>query len=151
MSFWGATVITNLFSALPILGPSLARWIWGGFSVDNATLVRFFSLHYLLPFILIGLVLVHLSLLHLNGSTNPLGVDTTSDRIAFYPYFYLKDVFGFLIFLIAFSLILCYYPNLLGHPDNYIRASALITPTHIVPEWYELKKPIKNIDKTLSI
>jgi len=91
-----------------------------------------------LPFILIGLILLHLSLLHLNGSTNPLGVDTKNDRISFYPYFYLKDLFGFLIFLILFCFIICYYPNILGHPDNYIRASAMITPTHIVPEWYFL-------------
>jgi len=138
MSFWGATVITNLFSALPYVGESVATWLWGGFSVDNATLNRFFSLHYLLPFLITGLVGLHLALLHLDGSTNPLGVCTKLDRISFYPYFYLKDLFGLLCFFIVFGYFLFFEPNLMGHPDNYIRANALVTPAHIVPEWYFL-------------
>ena len=138
MSFWGATVITNLFSALPYVGESISTWLWGGFSVDNATLNRFFSLHYLLPFLIAGLAGVHLALLHLDGSTNPLGICTKVDKIAFYPYFYLKDLFGFLLFLTFFATILFIYPDLLGHPDNYIKANALVTPAHIVPEWYFL-------------
>jgi ubiquinol-cytochrome c reductase cytochrome b subunit len=138
MSFWGATVITNLFSAIPYVGESISFWLWGGFSVDNATLNRFFSLHYLLPFLIAGLAIVHLALLHLEGSSNPLGVCTKTDKISFYPYFYLKDLFGFIVFLLFFSYFLFFEPNLMGHPDNYIRANALVTPTHIVPEWYFL-------------
>jgi quinol-cytochrome oxidoreductase complex cytochrome b subunit len=138
MSFWGATVITNLFSALPYVGKSIAFWLWGGFSIDNATLNRFFSLHYLLPFLIAGLVIVHLSLLHLEGSSNPLGVVSDIDIIPFYPYYYLKDLFGLNCFLIIYAYLVFFNPNLLGHPDNYIRANALVTPTHIVPEWYFL-------------
>lgn len=138
MSFWGATVITNLFSALPYVGKSVAFWLWGGFSIDNATLNRFFSLHYLLPFLITGLVIVHLSLLHLEGSNNPLGICSKLDTVPFYPYFYLKDLFGLICFFIVFSYFLYFNPNLMGHPDNYIRANALVTPTHIVPEWYFL-------------
>ena len=138
MSFWGATVITNLFSAIPIIGENIAYWLWGGFSVDNATLNRFFSLHYLLPFLITGVVLIHLALLHYEGSTNPLGVNSKIDKIPFFPYFYLKDLFGFLIFLFVFSYFVWYYPNALGHSDNYIKANALVTPAHIVPEWYFL-------------
>jgi quinol-cytochrome oxidoreductase complex cytochrome b subunit len=138
MSFWGATVITNLFSAIPLIGESIAYWLWGGFSVDNATLNRFFSLHYLLPFIILGLVLLHLILLHLNGSSNPLGLVYSSDKIAFYPFFYVKDLFAFFSFILFFSIFVFFYPNLLGHPDNYIEANALVTPPHIVPEWYFL-------------
>jgi quinol-cytochrome oxidoreductase complex cytochrome b subunit len=138
MSFWGATVITNLFSALPYVGESISTWLWGGFSVDNATLNRFFSLHYLLPFLMVGLIAVHLALLHLSGSTNPLGICAKSDVISFYPYFYLKDLFGLLAFLTIFAFIISFYPDLLGHPDNYIKANALVTPAHIVPEWYLL-------------
>ncbi len=138
MSFWGATVITNLFSAIPFVGSSIVEWLWGGFSVDNATLNRFFSLHYLLPFIIAGISLLHLTLLHSEGSNNPLGINTSIDYISFYPYFYVKDLFAFLIFLIFFSFIVFFNPNVLGHPDNYIPANPLVTPPHIVPEWYFL-------------
>jgi quinol-cytochrome oxidoreductase complex cytochrome b subunit len=138
MSFWGATVITNLFSAIPYVGPSITLWLWGGFSVDNATLNRFFSLHYTLPFIIAALAIVHLSLLHLEGSNNPLGVCTKIDKVNFYPYFVLKDIFGLICFLTFFAYFVFFNPNYLGHPDNYIRANSLVTPTHIVPEWYFL-------------
>ena len=138
MSFWGATVITNLFYAIPYVGQSISFWLWGGFSMDNATLNRFFSLHYLLPFLITGLVMVHLLLLHLEGSTNPLGICSKIDKIHFYPYFYLKDLFSFLCFSIFFSYFVYFNPNYLGHTDNYIKANALLTPTHIVPEWYFL-------------
>lgn len=138
MSFWGATVITNLFSAVPYIGPSIVEWLWGGFSVDNATLNRFFSLHYLLPFLIAGVVLIHLALLHKDGSNNPLGINSSLDNIPFYPYFYVKDLFAFFILLLFFSFFVFYYPNTLGHPDNYIPANPLVTPPHIVPEWYFL-------------
>jgi quinol-cytochrome oxidoreductase complex cytochrome b subunit len=138
MSFWGATVITNLFSAIPVIGTSIATWLWGGFAIDNATLNRFFSLHYLLPFSIVGLVLTHLSILHLSGSTNPLSICSKVDRISFYPYFYVKDLFGLLILFLCFSYLVFFNPNLLNHSDNYIRADAIVTPTHIVPEWYFL-------------
>lgn len=138
MSFWGATVITNLFSAVPFVGSSIVEWLWGGFCVSNATLNRFFSLHYLMPFLIAGLVLVHLSLLHKDGSNNPLGINTNVDTISFYPYFYVKDLFSFLILVLFFSFFLFFYPNLLGHADNYIPANPLSTPAHIVPEWYFL-------------
>lgn len=138
MSFWGATVITNLFSAIPFIGPSIVEWLWGGFSVDNATLNRFFSLHYLLPFLIVGLVIIHLALLHKDGSGNPIGVNTTTDNISFYPYFYVKDLLGFFVLLLLFSFFVFFYPNVLGHPDNYIPANPLVTPAHIVPEWYFL-------------
>lgn len=138
MSFWGATVITNLFSAIPVVGDSIVEWLWGGFSVGNATLNRFFSLHYTLPFLIAGLVIVHLSLLHSEGSNNPLGINTNVDTIPFYPYFYVKDLFAFFFLLIALSIIVVYYPNSLGHPDNYIPANPMSTPAHIVPEWYFL-------------
>jgi ubiquinol-cytochrome c reductase cytochrome b subunit len=138
MSFWGATVITNLFSAIPIVGSSIVEWLWGGFSVDNATLNRFFSLHYLVPFLIVGFVLIHLSLLHSEGSNNPLGLNSNIDLISFYPYFYVKDLFAFLILLFFFSFFLFFFPNSLGHSDNYIMANSLVTPSHIVPEWYFL-------------
>jgi ubiquinol-cytochrome c reductase cytochrome b subunit len=138
MSFWGATVITNLFSAIPLAGPSIVEWLWGGFSVDNATLNRFFSLHFLMPFLIAGLVLAHLALLHRDGSNNPLGIESTVDKVSFYPYYYVKDLFGFMVFVVFFSIILFYYPNTLGHPDNYIPADPMSTPAHIVPEWYFL-------------
>lgn len=138
MSFWGATVITNLFSAIPGIGNSIVQLLWGGFSVDNPTLNRFFSLHYLLPFLIVGVVLLHLVLLHQNGSNNPLGISSVFDRIPFYPYFYVKDLFGFLLFVLFFSFFVIYAPNYLGHPDNYIEANPLVTPAHIVPEWYFL-------------
>jgi len=138
MSFWGATVITNLFSAIPVVGPSIVEWLWGGFSVDNATLNRFFSLHYLMPFVIAGVTVVHLSLLHKEGSNNPLGINTNLETVPFYPYFYVKDLLFFFIFLAVFSFFLFFYPNTLGHPDNYIPANPLVTPPHIVPEWYFL-------------
>jgi len=138
MSFWGATVITNLFSAIPFVGPSIVEWLWGGFSVDNATLNRFFSLHYLMPFVIAGLTLVHLSLLHTSGSNNPLGINTNVDTISFYPYFYVKDLLAFFILIALFSFFVFFYPNVLGHSDNYIPANPLVTPPHIVPEWYFL-------------
>jgi len=135
MSFWGATVITNLFS---VAGQWVVDWLWGGFSVDNPTLNRFFSLHFLMPFLIAGMVLAHLALLHRDGSNNPLGIESSSDKISFYPYYYVKDLFSFMLFLVFFSVFLFYYPNLLGHPDNYIPANPMVTPHHIVPEWYFL-------------
>jgi len=140
MSFWGATVITNLFSAIPVVGDPIVTWLWGGFSVDNPTLNRFFSLHYLLPFVIVGVVLLHILALHQHGSNNPLGIDTKGpqDRIPFHPYYTIKDAVGVGAFLIFFSFWLFYAPNFLGHPDNYIPANPLVTPAHIVPEWYFL-------------
>jgi len=138
MSFWGATVITNLFSAIPFVGPSIVDWLWGGFCVDNATLNRFFSLHFVLPFVIAGLVIAHIALLHKDGSNNPLGINSITDKISFYPYFYVKDLFSLMCFILFFSIILFYFPNLLGHPDNYIPANPMSTPAHIVPEWYFL-------------
>jgi len=138
MSFWGATVITNLFSAIPFIGGAIVEWLWGGFSVDNATLNRFFSLHYLMPFAIAGLTLVHLSLLHTSGSNNPLGINTNVDTIPFYPYFYVKDLLAFFTLIALFSFFVFFYPNALGHADNYIPANPLVTPPHIVPEWYFL-------------
>ncbi len=138
MSFWGATVITNLFSAIPVVGKSIVEWLWGGFSVGNATLNRFFSLHYLLPFLIAGMTLIHLALLHKDGSNNPLGVNGAIDTVSFYPYFYVKDLFSFLILVLVFSFFVYFYPNMLGHPDNYIPANPMVTPAHIVPEWYFL-------------
>jgi quinol-cytochrome oxidoreductase complex cytochrome b subunit len=138
MSFWGATVITNLFSAIPYAGGAIVEWLWGGFSVDNATLNRFFSLHYLMPFVIAGLTIVHLTLLHSVGSNNPLGINKNVDSIPFYPYFYVKDLFSFLLLVALFSFFVFYYPNALGHADNYIPANPLVTPAHIVPEWYFL-------------
>jgi ubiquinol-cytochrome c reductase cytochrome b subunit len=138
MSFWGATVITNLFSAIPIIGKDIVEWLWGGFSVDNPTLNRFFSLHFFLPFVIVGLVLLHLILLHENGSNNPLGIYIKTENIPFYPYFYVKDLFGFVVLMLVFSIFVYYYPNTLGHPDNYIVANPMKTPLHIVPEWYFL-------------
>ncbi|XP_019435052.1 PREDICTED: uncharacterized protein LOC109341570 [Lupinus angustifolius] len=138
MSFWGATVITSLASAIPVVGDTIVTWLWGGFSVDNATLNRFFSLHHLLPFILVGASLLHLAALHQYGSNNPLGVHSEMDHISFYPYFYVKDLVGWVAFAIFFSIWIFYAPNVLGHPDNYIPANPMPTPPHIVPEWYFL-------------
>jgi len=138
MSFWGATVITNLFSAIPFVGSSIVEWLWGGFSVDNATLNRFFSLHYLMPFLIAGLTIAHLSLLHNVGSNNPLGINTNIDMVSFYPYFYVKDLLSTLVLIALFSFFVFFYPNALGHADNYIPANPLVTPPHIVPEWYFL-------------
>jgi len=139
MSFWAATVITNLASAVPLIGNDIVFWLWGGFSVDNATLNRFFSFHYVLPFLLVGLVAIHIFLLHEDGSNNPLGLDVVKvDKAPFTPYFTIKDIFGAVIFLILFCFLVFFAPNLLGHPDNYIPANPLVTPAHIVPEWYFL-------------
>ena len=138
MSFWGATVITSLFTAIPIVGDIIVNWLWGGFTVDNATLNRFFSLHFCLPFVLAGLSLVHLALLHREGSNNPLGIDSYVDKISFYPYFFVKDLFAFFFFLFFFTIVIFYFPNSMGHPDNYIPADPMQTPPHIVPEWYFL-------------
>jgi ubiquinol-cytochrome c reductase cytochrome b subunit len=138
MSFWGATVITSLFSAVPIAGKLIVGWLWGGFSVDNATLNRFFSLHYLLPFVIAGLVLVHLILVHRDGNNNPLGIDSSTGLIPFYPYSIIKYIFVIFAFLAFFLTFVCFYPNTLGHTDNYIPANPLSTPAHIVPEWYLL-------------
>ncbi|AIL64702.1 Cytochrome b [Rickettsiales bacterium Ac37b] len=140
MSFWGATVITNLFSAIPLLGESIVRWLWGGFAVGGPTLNRFFALHYLLPFIIVALVMVHLIALHLHGSNNPTGIDIKSekDTIPFHPYYTIKDFVGFGAFFLIFAYMLFYAPNYFGHPDNYIEANPLVTPPHIVPEWYFL-------------
>lgn len=138
MSLWAATVITNLFSAIPVIGPSIVEFLWGGFSVDNATLNRFYSFHYLLPFAITAAVLVHLAALHFNGSNNPLGISSFVDKIPFYPYFWVKDVLGFIFFGIIFSYLVYFLPNLLNHPDNYIEGNPMVTPAHIVPEWYFL-------------
>jgi ubiquinol-cytochrome c reductase cytochrome b subunit len=140
MSFWGATVITNLFSAIPIFGETIVTWLWGGFSVDNPTLNRFYSLHYLLPFVIVGVVALHLVALHQHGSNNPLGIERKSakDSLPFHPYYTIKDLFGLGIYMIVFALLVFYWPNLLGHPDNYVPANPMQTPPHIVPEWYFL-------------
>lgn len=138
MSFWGATVITNLFSAIPLIGKDIVDWLWGGFAVDNPTLNRFFSLHFTFPFIIVGAVLLHLILLHEVGSNNPLGITLKTENIPFYPYFYTKDLFGLMVLFLAFFIFVFYYPNTLGHPDNYIEANPMKTPLHIVPEWYFL-------------
>ena len=138
MSFWGATVITNLFSAIPVVGNQIVQLLWGGFSVDNPTLNRFFSFHYLVPFLIAGMAILHLILLHQHGSNNPLGILGLYDKIPFYPYYYVKDLFAFFIFVWVFSFFVIYAPNYMGHPDNYIEANPLVTPAHIVPEWYFL-------------
>lgn len=138
MSFWGATVITNLFSAIPKIGGFIVQLLWGGFSVDNPTLNRFFSLHFAIPFIILGLVIFHLILLHTEGSNNPLGIVSKNNKINFDPYSTLKDLYSLFLFIIVFTFFVVYAPNLLGHPDNYIEADSLVTPAHIVPEWYFL-------------
>jgi len=140
MSFWAATVITNLFSAIPLVGESIVSWLWGGFSVADPTLNRFYSLHYLLPFVIVAVVMLHMLALHEHGSNNPLGIDRQSpkDSLPFHPYYTIKDMFGLGVFMIVFALLVFYYPNLLGHPDNYIPANPFQTPPHIVPEWYFL-------------
>ncbi|WP_420340146.1 cytochrome b [Roseibium sp.] len=140
MSFWGATVITNLFSAIPVVGESVVIWLWGGFAVDNPTLTRFFSLHYLLPFMIFGVVLLHVWAFHTTGNNNPTGVQpkTKQDTIPFHPYYTIKDLFAIVVFMIFFAYFVFYLPNYLGHADNYIEANPLVTPAHIVPEWYFL-------------
>lgn len=138
MSFWGATVITNLFSAFPC-GESIVQWLWGGFSVDNPTLNRFFSLHYLLPFMIIGVVMLHMVSLHQFGSNNPTGIDAKKkDKIPFHPYYTIKDLFGLSVYLCIYAIFVFFMPNFFGEPDNYIQANPLVTPPHIVPEWYFL-------------
>ena len=141
MSFWGATVITNLFSAIPLVGESITTWLWGGYSVDNPTLTRFFTLHYLIPFLILGLVVLHIWALHVPGNNNPIGIDIkkpSKDTVSFHPYIVVKDLFALLLFLILFAFFVFYSPNVLGHADNYIEANPLVTPAHIVPEWYLL-------------
>ena len=140
MSYWAATVITNLFSAIPVIGNDIVTLLWGGFTVGNPTLNRFFSLHYLLPFVIVAVVGLHLIALHQHGSNNPLGIDRRGDQdtIPFHPYYTIKDMFGLCVFLIFFAIFVFYVPNLLGHPDNYIPANPMVTPPHIVPEWYFL-------------
>lgn len=138
MSLWGATVITNLLSVVPIIGQTLVEYIWGGFSVGNATLNRFFAIHYLLPFILAAFSIAHLIALHDAGASNPLGISSNKILINFNPYYTFKDILGFLIFFLLLSFMIFYYPNYLGHSDNYIPADPLVTPHHIVPEWYFL-------------
>nr|AHY87998.1 cytochrome b [Nucifraga caryocatactes] len=138
MSFWGATVITNLFSAIPYIGQTLVEWLWGGFSVDNPTLTRFFAFHFLLPFAIAGLTLVHLTFLHETGSNNPLGIPSDCDKIPFHPYYSIKDLLGFALMLILLVTLALFSPNLLGDPENFTPANPLTTPPHIKPEWYFL-------------
>ncbi len=140
MSFWGAKVITNLFSAIPFFGESITTWLWGGFSVDNPTLNRFFSLHYLLPFVLAGLVGLHIWALHVPGNGNPTGINvkSTQDTVPFHPYYTMKDAFAIAVFMLLFAAFLFFAPNYLGHATNYLPANPLVTPAHIVPEWYYL-------------
>jgi ubiquinol-cytochrome c reductase cytochrome b/c1 subunit len=140
MSFWGAKVITSLFGAFPIIGDPIVTWLWGGYSVDNPTLNRFFALHYLLPLVLVGLVILHIWALHEHGSNNPTGVPvkTKKDTVPFNPYYSIKDLFGLGVFLLIYCYFIFFEPNMLGHPDNYIPANPLSTPAHIVPEWYFL-------------
>nr|ALO20803.1 cytochrome b [Rhizophysa eysenhardtii] len=138
MSFWGATVITNFVSAIPYIGNDIVQWIWGGFSVSNATLNRFFSLHYLFPFVLAGLIFVHIVFLHSAGSNSPLGLNTNSDKIPFHTYFTTKDFYGFMLLFIFISYLVFFIPNYLGDPENFIKANPLVTPVHIMPEWYFL-------------
>nr|YP_010937266.1 cytochrome b [Ixodes loricatus]WKW95223.1 cytochrome b [Ixodes loricatus] len=138
MSFWGATVITNLFSAIPYIGPSLTQWIWGGFSVDNSTLTRFFSLHFILPFVLAFMILTHIMLIHEKGSSNPLGTNLNLDKVPFHPYFTIKDLMGVSLTLFLFSIIVLIFPFTLMDPENFIMANPLVTPPHIQPEWYFL-------------
>nr|UFZ12759.1 cytochrome b [Sialis jiyuni] len=138
MSFWGATVITNLLSAIPYLGTSLVQWLWGGFAIDNATLTRFFTFHFLLPFIISAMTMIHLLFLHQTGSNNPLGINSNFDKIPFHPYFSFKDIVGFIIMTMMLIMLTLYNPYLLGDPDNFIPANPLVTPIHIQPEWYFL-------------
>ena len=141
MSFWAATVITNLFSAIPLVGESITSWLWGGYAVGSPTLTRFYSLHYLMPFLIFGLVILHIWALHIPGNNNPVGIDIkkpSKETVPFHPYIVIKDFYALLIFLIIFSGFVFFVPNVLGHPDNYIEANPMVTPSHIVPEWYLL-------------
>nr|QNE85762.1 cytochrome b [Helina impuncta] len=138
MSFWGATVITNLLSAIPYMGIELVQWVWGGFAVDNATLTRFFTFHFILPFIVMAMTMIHLLFLHQTGSNNPVGLNSNIDKIPFHPYYTYKDIMGFIILIMILTLLILINPNLLGDPDNFIPANPLVTPIHIQPEWYFL-------------
>nr|UYG48400.1 cytochrome b [Tabanus chrysurus] len=138
MSFWGATVITNLLSAIPYMGTELVQWLWGGFAVDNATLTRFFTFHFIFPFIVAAMTMIHLLFLHQTGSNNPLGINSNSDKIPFHPYFTYKDIVGFIIMMMILTMLTLIDPYLLGDPDNFIPANPLVTPVHIQPEWYFL-------------
>nr|YP_009571063.1 cytochrome b [Chelodina burrungandjii]AUY54982.1 cytochrome b [Chelodina burrungandjii] len=138
MSFWGATVITNLLSAIPYIGPTLVQWVWGGFSVDNATLTRFFTFHFLIPFMMMGMTMVHLLFLHETGSNNPTGMNSNCDKISFHPYFSYKDLLGFTLMTLFLLTLALFHPYLLGDPDNFTPANPLVTPPHIKPEWYFL-------------
>nr|ABC54520.1 cytochrome b [Tampichthys ipni]ABW99128.1 cytochrome b [Tampichthys ipni] len=138
MSFWGATVITNLLSAVPYMGDTLVQWIWGGFSVDNATLTRFFAFHFLFPFVIAGATILHLLFLHETGSNNPAGLNSDADKISFHPYFSYKDLLGFVLMLLALASLTLFSPTLLGDPENFTPANPLVTPPHIQPEWYFL-------------
>nr|AVN68363.1 cytochrome b [Opisthoplatia orientalis] len=138
MSFWGATVITNLLSAIPYIGIELVQWVWGGFAVDNATLNRFFTFHFILPFIIIAMVMIHLLFLHQTGSSNPMGLNSNIDKIPFHPYFSIKDTFGFIILIMLLITLTLKEPYILGDPDNFTPANPLVTPVHIQPEWYFL-------------
>nr|ADH16722.1 cytochrome b [Neophocaena phocaenoides] len=138
MSFWGATVITNLLSAIPYIGSTLVEWIWGGFSVDKATLTRFFAFHFILPFIITALMIVHLLFLHETGSNNPTGIPSNMDMIPFHPYYTIKDILGILLLILTLLTLTLFSPDLLGDPDNYVPANPLSTPAHIKPEWYFL-------------
>nr|YP_010326867.1 cytochrome b [Condica capensis]UNP54116.1 cytochrome b [Condica capensis] len=138
MSFWGATVITNLLSAIPSLGMKIVNWIWGGFAVDNATLTRFYTFHFLLPFIILMMTMIHLLFLHQTGSNNPLGLNSNLDKIPFHPFFTFKDLIGFIILMFLLTILTLTNPYLLGDPDNFIPANPLVTPVHIQPEWYFL-------------
>nr|QIH95749.1 cytochrome b [Bradysia sp. XQM-2020] len=138
MSFWGATVITNLLSAVPYLGVDLVQWVWGGFAVDNATLTRFFSFHFILPFIVVAFTMIHLLFLHQTGSNNPIGLNSNIDKIPFHPYFTFKDIVGFIVMVMMLLMLTLINPYLLGDPDNFIPANPLVTPVHIQPEWYFL-------------
>jgi len=138
ISFWGATVITNLFSAFPYIGTILVEWLWGGFAVDNATLNRFFALHFILPFVILALIIAHLLFLHQTGSSNPIGLNSDSDRIPFHSYFSIKDILGYTFVLSIFIILILFNPNIFTDPENFLVANPLVTPTHIKPEWYFL-------------
>nr|AVN68074.1 cytochrome b [Laxta sp. BLA048] len=138
MSFWGATVITNLLSAVPYIGIDLVQWVWGGFAVDNATLNRFFTLHFFIPFIIMAMVLIHLLFLHQTGSNNPMGLNSNIDKIPFHPYFSTKDIFGYIVSIMLLIILTLKTPYILGDPDNFTPANPLVTPIHIQPEWYFL-------------
>jgi ubiquinol-cytochrome c reductase cytochrome b subunit len=138
MSLWGATVITSMVTAIPVAGKPIVQWLWGGYTVANPTLNRFYSIHFVLPFLIAGMTLIHLALLHKVGSNSPIGSDTGVDNIPFYPYYVSKDIFAFTVYLLIFGIFVFYFPNVLNHPDNYIPADPLHTPAHVVPEWYFL-------------